>query len=404
MRIWKFCGQYAMLATLFIGLNVTPIWSQETEESQASSDSVSPVVAALTPFVESGEMLGFVTIVATKDEILDFSVVGYADVDAKKLMEKETRFWIASMTKTITSVAVMMMVDEGKISLDDPVSKYFPEFENVRVEIPQENGEILLRKATSVPTIRQVMSHTAGWKFTTPYFTRFRPDALPLDRKAFLIAETPLQFNPGEKYSYSNMGIDVGAAIVEKVSGQKFEDFCQKRIFEPLGMTHTTWFPTTEDVANTAVSYAWNGELKKLVNCEASLLTYPLEQWSNRFSDGGSGVFSTANDMTQFYRMLLNRGEYQGKRLLSEAAVAELDRKQTGDQTSDLYGLGTFLSADGGAEWFGHGGAYATDGKVWNQKGCVTVYMVQAAGIPKQNDAKAAFDRAAEAVMNQVKK
>ena len=84
--------------------------------------------------------------------------------------------------------------------------------------------------------------------------------------------------------------------------------------------------------------------------------------------------------------------------------MTEQDRKQTGDQTSDLYGLGTFLSADGGAEWFGHGGAYATDGKVWNQKGCVTVYMVQAAGIPKQNDAKVAFDRAAEAVMNQVKK
>lgn len=382
------------LALCVCGLLYQPCEAQVSTASAANTTPVaSPVTAALTPFVESGEMPGFVTMVATKDQVIDTTVLGYADIEKKQPMREDTLFWIASMTKTFTGVAVLMLVDEGKIGLDDPISKYLPEFEQVKVAVPQENGDILLKKPRQIPTVRQVLSHTSGWAFLTPYMTRFGIDAMPLARKMQDIADIPLESEPGTKFNYSNVGIDIAAAIVEKVSGQKFEDFCKQRIFEPLGMTHTTFFPTAEMLENYAQSYSWNADQKQLRQTPIGFLNYPIDSTTTRFSDGGGLLFSTAGDILKFYQMLLGRGEFQGKRLVSGSAIDLISHRQTGDASPDTpYGFGTFLG-DGGS--FGHGGAHATDARVFPQRNVVTIYMVQVTGVPKQGEAKAAFDQAA---------
>ena len=378
------------------GLLDSIAFSQESlgnSTSNASEASLiaDPIAKVLQPFVDAEQMPGFVTIVANKEQILQTSVVGWADVEAKRPMREDTLFWIASMSKTFCAVAVMMLVDEKKLTLDDPITKFFPEFSQLKVATPQENGDVRLVPPTTIPTVRQVLSHTAGWSFKTPYMLRFGNDSLPLERKIQTFANTPLESQPGTKYQYSNIGIDCAAAIVEKVSDQKYEDFLQQRIWTPLGMTQTTYCPTEERLAtNYALPYRWNAEQNKLERTTIYALNYPLSQPEGRFADAGGGIFSTAGDVTKFYQMLLRHGEYDGKQLLSPESVNEISRKQTGDAVSNSYGLAASVSKRS----FGHGGAYATDGLVYPQDDYVTIYMVQVTGVPKQNEAKKAFDQA----------
>lgn len=359
----------------------SPGMSQETQNTS--------VADSLRPYVESGAMPGFVTMVISPEATLDTTVLGYANVDPEQPMREDTLFWIASMSKTLTATAVLTLVDEGKITLDDPIDRFYPEFARLRVAVPQENGDTLLVKANSVPTVRQVMSHTAGLPFITPFMDRFGIDAMPLERKMQDIVDTPLNSQPGTNFEYSNLGIDIGAAIVEKVAGKKFEVYCQERIFDPLGMTHTTWFPTEEQLSNYATSYGWDDATQRLSPVPIRYLSYPLSDTANRFSDGGGGLFSTAGDIAKLYQMLLRRGELNGQRILSENAIDLISQKQTGLDTA--YGLGTFLGGEGD---FGHGGAHATDARVFPKYQIAIVYMVQVAGVPKQNEAKQAFDQA----------
>ncbi len=334
-------------------------------------------VSALQPFVDRHELAGAVALVADKDKVLSVEAVGFADVGAGKAMATDAVFWIASQSKPMTAVAVMMLVDEKKIALDDPVEKYLPEFRGQMVVVEKDGTHVLLRKPSRPITLRDVLSHMSGLPFKSA-IEEPTLDGLPLAAAVRSYAMTPLQWEPGTKYQYSNAGINTAARVLEVVSKMKYEDFMQQRLFEPLGMKDTTFWPNEEQVRRVAKSYKPNDAKADLVETTVGQLIYPLSDRARRFPMPAGGLFSTAQDTALFCRMLLNGGELNGRRYLSEAAFKELTKRQTPESVKDGYGLGFAV----GGDWFGHGGAFATNMEVHPAKGVVIVWMVQHAGFP----------------------
>src|SRR5579872_2625485 len=185
--------------------------------------------AALQPYIDRHVLAGAVTLVATKDKVLSQEAVGFMDVKAGTPMRPDALFWIASQSKPITATAVMMLVDEGKIALDDPVEKYLPEFKGQMVVAESDANHVLLHKPVHPITVRNVLSHTSGMKFSSP-MEQPTLDGLTLKDAVRSYAILPLQFEPDSKYQYSNAGINTAARILEVRSGMKYEEFLQKRL------------------------------------------------------------------------------------------------------------------------------------------------------------------------------
>jgi len=296
-------------------------------------------------------------------------------VAAKKPMAPDSLFWIASMSKPITTAAFMMLVDEGKVKVDDPVEKYLPEFKGQMVIAEQDDAHILLRKPKHPILIRNIMSHTSGLAFKSPIEVPTL-DLFPLATRVRSYASQPLQFEPDSKYQYANEGINTVGRIIEVISGKKYEDFLDERLFKPLGMKDTTFWPDAGQIARIAKSYKGNKDKSDIEEAPVGQLRYPLDDRQNRFPMPAGGLFSSAEDVARFGQMLLRGGEYNGKRYLSEAAIKMMTSKQTPEPLKDKYGFG--YAVDGPA--FGHGGAYSTHFSVDTQFGLVLVFMVQNAG------------------------
>ena len=349
-----------------------------------------PAIAdALKPFVENGSLAGAVTVVAIKDKVLSVETVGFMDVGAKQAMKADSLFWIASMSKPITGTALMLLVDEGKVKLDDPIEKYLPEFKELKVA--SENGAEL-KKPSRLVTVRDVMSHTSGMPFKS---AKENPtlDGLPLKDAVLSYASTPLTHEPGSKYQYSNAGINTGARIIEVISGMSYENFMDQRLFNPLGMKDTTFWPNEEQVSRLAKPYKPSADKTKLEETTISQLTYPLSKRDNRYPMPAGGLFSTGADVATFCRMLLKGGELNGKRYLSAEALKTMTSKQTGDAVKDGYGIG--WSTNGIT--YGHGGALATNMTIDPQRGLITVFLVQHAGFPGDgNKSQGAFVQAVQ--------
>ena len=182
--------------------------------AQDKPDASAKIVAALKPFVESHSLAGAVTLVADKDRVLTVDTVGFADVESKTPMRPDTLFWIASQSKPITSVALMMLVDEGKVKLDDPIAKYLPEFRDQWVAVEKDNEHMLLKRPSRAVTIRDILSHTSGMAFASAMETPTL-DGLTLRDAVRSYAMSPLQSQPGVKYQYSNEGINTAGRIIE---------------------------------------------------------------------------------------------------------------------------------------------------------------------------------------------
>jgi CubicO group peptidase (beta-lactamase class C family) len=348
------------------------------------------IAAALQPFVDSHSLAGAVTLVADKDRVLSLEAVGYADVAAGKPMKTDALFWIASQSKSITATALMMLVDEGKVKLDDPVEKYLPEFKGLWVTAERDNEHMLLRKPKHPIMVREILSHTSGLPFKSA-MEEPTLDLLPLRVGVKSYAMTPLLFEPGSKYQYSNAGINTAGRIIEVVSGMPYETFLDKRLFEPLGMKDTTFWPNEEQLSRLAKSYKPNATKTGLEETRIGQLKYPLSDRTRQPMPAG-GLFSTAVDIGRFCQMVLNGGTFEGKRYLSEDAVKQMTSKQTG-ALKENYGLGW---ATGGGT-LGHGGAFATNMTIDPKRGLITVFLVQHAGFPKNgNQAQGAFRKAAE--------
>ena len=346
------------------------------------------IAAQLQPFVDKGEMAGAVALVASKDKVLTIETVGFADVAAKRPMKADALFWIASQTKPITGVAVMMLVDEGKLSLDDPIEKYLPEFKTQMLVIDKEAP----RKPAHPITVREVMNHTSGMPFKSAAESPTL-DGLTLRDAVLSYAKTPLNSEPGTKSVYSNAGINTGARLIEVITGQSYESFMDKRLFGPLGMKDTTFWPSKEQIARLAIPHKPNAAKTALEVTTISQLYYPLDDRKKRYPMPAGGLFSTAADCAKLLQMVLNGGELNGKRYLSAAAVKQMTSRQTPAAIPTNYGVGWSTGAS-----FGHGGALATNMSIDPARGLITVWLVQHAGyIGDGGKAQGVFRQAAEA-------
>lgn len=201
---------------------------------------------AVQPFVDSHSLAGAVMLVADKDKVLALEAVGFADVENKTPMAPDAVFWIASQTKPITAAALMLLVDEGKVKIEDPVEKYLPEFKDIKLA----GGE----KPKAPITVRQILSHTSGMPFKSEA-EKPTLDVLSIKDAVASYVKTPLVAEPGTKYLYSNAGINTAGRIIEVVSGMSYEDFLDKRLFAPLGMTDTTFWPSEAQAKRIAKAY-----------------------------------------------------------------------------------------------------------------------------------------------------
>lgn len=344
----------------------------DTEHPNALNEHVS---AALQPFVSRGELAGAVTLVASADGVLSLNCVGYADLAARAPMQPDTLFWIASQSKPITCTALMTLVDEGKVNVEDAIEHYLPEFKGMMVAVERDEDHVLLRKPAHPITVWEALSHTSGMGFSSPIETPTL-DRLPLDIAVRSHTLVPLQTEPGTAYQYSNAGTNTIGRIIEVVSDQPYEDFLQERFFAPLGMSDTTFWPSEEQCGRLAKTYKPNDDATALVEMPVAQLTYPLWDRTSRFPMPAGGLFSTAADVARFCRMILNCGVLDGKRYVSEASVQQMTTRQTAPAIDTAYGFG--WAVEEGA--CSHGGACSTNMTVNFARGLVLVWLVQHCG------------------------
>jgi CubicO group peptidase (beta-lactamase class C family) len=340
----------------------------------------------LQPLVDNHTLAGAVTLIATEDRILYFQPVGFRDVAAKAAMQTNDLFWIASESKPMTATALMMLVDEGKVNLDDPVEKYLPEFKGQMVEAAEADtahGQAaagLKKSPRLVPAnhpilVREILSHTAG----LPFKSAAQPDALDtltLKDSVRSFAAEPLIFQPNTDYKYSNEGLDTAGRIIEVVSGMPYEQFMQERLFNPLGMRDTTFWPDSEQIGRLAKSYALDSRTKKLTAMQIDQLTYPLNDRAHRYPMPAGGLFSTTTDVLKFCRMILNGGTVDGKRYISPGLLREMTSLQNSGMGDKDYGFGWTVLKNG----FGHGGAYETQMEINTAKKSIFIFMIQKGG------------------------
>jgi CubicO group peptidase (beta-lactamase class C family) len=369
--------------------------------SSAVNAGESHVADSLQPFVDASKLAGAVVLVADRDKVKTLETVGFADLEARKPMRPDSIFWIASQSKPITATALMMLVDEGKVRLDDPVERYLPEFRDQWLVVERDQRQMLLQRPKQRVTVRHILSHTSGLPFSSA-LEHPTLDRLPLGVAAGSYAMTPIQWEPGTKYQYSNAGINTAGRIIEVVAGMPYEDFLEERLFGPLGMKDTTFRPSAAQVARLAKSYKPRADGKGLEETPITQLRYPLDDPTRQPMPAG-GLFSTAGDIGRFCRMILAGGSCDGKRYVSESTVREMTSRQTAADIKENYGLGWATSADrrgGGGPVIagpcGHGGAYATNMSIDPHRELITVYMVQYAG-PGGDAPRMAFMKAAEA-------
>ena len=341
-----------------------------------------PVAQTLEPYITNGELPGMVTIIADKDTILQVDTIGYADLETKQPMKSDTVFWVASQTKPITAIAVMILVDDGKLSLTEPITTYLPELTDLKVAVKEGDRTVLVPVDKPI-TLAMLLSHMAGCEFLTPFQLKHKIDSLPMSQYVTTAVMTPLRTQPGTAYHYSNIGINLAGAAVEQASGMSFEEFVAKRLFEPLDMKDSTFFPNTEQLSRLATTYSLDKEKSTLVASRTEYMTYPLDS-KYRYAEPGGGLFSTPNDLIKVFQMLQGNGEFKGKRILSEAAVKEIYKRHTGE-TNVPYGLA--VTTNNGV--YGHGGALGTECLVNTNNGRVLLYFIQHQG--QSEEAKKQF-------------
>jgi CubicO group peptidase (beta-lactamase class C family) len=327
-------------------------------------------------FVEERQISGAVTLVARQGRIVHLEAAGLADIENKRPMQKDTIFGVASMTKPITATAVMILQDQGKLSIDDPVSKYIPVFKDAALAAGPPKREI---------TIRDVLTHTAGLGGS-------QQNEGTIKETAEKLAKRKLDFEPGSKWQYSP-GLTVCGRVVEVASGKPFEVFLREQLFEPLKMVDTSFHPTPEQQKRLVKLYQASKDKKSLEQ---------TTHWITDLSEGrtpnpSGGLFSTATDMARFYQMVLNGGQLDGRRIVSEKAVQQMTTVQTGDlkvgfTDGNGWGLGWCVvrKPQGVSRMlspgtYGHGGAFGTQGWVDPKREMIFVLLIQRSGLPNSD-------------------
>ena len=305
------------------------------------------VAADLKARIDEGKLSGAVVMVAQDGEVLMHEAMGYQNVEDQVPMSKDTIFRIFSMTKPVTGTALMMLWDEGKFQLDDPVEMHLPELAGMKVFVEKnEDGSWVTEPADHPMTVRELMSHTGGLVYTPPLSQGPVAEAYAkagiMNLTGATLAESmpalkdiPLSYQPGSQWVYS-ISVDVQGYMVERLSGMRFGEFLETRIFQPLGMVDTGFSVKPENAARLSRQYAPNndGTLRRTDNrpglANFDFLSPP------KFESGGGGLTSTAADYMRFVQMHLGGGELNGVRILSEAAVAQMRANQLPEAVANI--------------------------------------------------------------------
>ncbi len=368
--------------------------------------NLAEVPKRMQELVDRSVIAGSVTLVAQHGKVVQVEAVGKSDLASGREMKTEDLFWIASMTKPMAAICVLMLQDEEKLSIDDLVEKHLPEFKGQWLVTEFGQDRRVLAKAPRAITVRDLLTHTSGLgDVKAP-----RPNST-LAELCMAYAREPLFFAPGAKWNYSNSGINTLGRIVEVVSGQPFAEFIQQRLFTPLGMKDTSFWLTQEQQARLAKSYKPNkdGKLEEIGNF---FVTGDLaDRQRTAFPSGG--LYSTASDVARVYLMMLNGGSLDGRTYLKKETVTLMTTTQTGDIKTGFvdgmsWGLGfqvvkepQGVTAALSAGSFGHGGAYATQSWADPRRDAVYVLMIQRAGFPNgdASEARKVFQHAAAAAL-----
>ncbi|MBY0526232.1 MAG: beta-lactamase family protein [Gemmataceae bacterium] len=381
----------AVLASLALVLVAVPT------RGDADAGKLGRIRTAMQGFVDQQEIVGVVTVVGRKDGIVHHEAVGNLDADRKQAMPKDALFRIASMTKPITAIGIMILQDEGKLSVNDLVEKHLPEFKGQMLLVGRTPETVSLKKPARPITIRDLLTHTSGLPSGYPagisdiYVKRQHN----LAEATMAVSQRPLDFEPGSKWSYCNAGIDVLGRIIEVASGQTYEDFLRKRIFEPLGMTDTTFYPSAAQLERAAPTF--DKKDGKLVVAKNNLIDLPKNP---RFPIPAGGLYSTGTDLARVYQMMLGKGTLGKAKILSEESVATMTKVQTGDLLAGFttgsgfgYGWAVVAKPTGVTEMlsagsYGHGGAFGTQGWIDPEKDLFMILLIQRVGLPNADASK----------------
>jgi len=394
----KFLVPTTLLTTVLTSVATT----SATTSATAEEPRLPGVGAVMEAMVADQEIAGAVTLVADRERTLHLECTGLADIGSGRPMTPDTIFWIASMTKPVTGVAIAMLIDEGKVAIDDPVARFIPEFADLKTPSGKPAGL----------TIRQILTHTSGLGEAPPEATR---NARELADLVPVWLAAPMKYEPGEKWVYTQSGINLAGRIVEVVSGRRFDGFLQERLFAPLGMSETTFSPTEQQRSRMATCYAKDAHSGRLAavppRAEYGAPTIPPQ--------GNGGLFSTPLDYARLCRMLLNGGTLDGRRYLGERGMRAVATVQTGGMQTGFFqseasgrrgdhygwGLGTCVlraphpgvAAMLSPGTFGHGGAWGTQAWVDPVRGVAYILMVQRANFPNSDgsDVRRRFQEAA---------
>lgn len=368
------------------------------------------IAEAVQKHLDAQEIAGAVTMVVAKDRVLHLEASGFADLASRRAMATDQVFAIFSMTKPVCGAAVLMLQDEGKLRLEDPVAKYLPEFVDLRTPSGKPANLTLL----------QVLNHTSGLGEGGPALRGVKTLAECIPH----YVAAPMQDEPGARWRYCQSGINTAARVVEVVSGMSFDQFLIERLFRPLGMKDTAHYLTAEQAARVATGYTRNRETGSLAPAATgdtllAPVTAPNPTLRDRPPTGNSGLYSTAADYARFCQMLMNGGELDGRRYLTEAAVRQLSSVTTGDLPTGFFqgaqygsrtrnygwGVATCVLREphpGSAEMlspgtYGHGGAWGTQAWIDPVKGVAYILMVQRANFPNSDasDLRRDFQHAA---------
>jgi CubicO group peptidase (beta-lactamase class C family) len=359
---------------------------------------------ALQHFVDNDQISGAVTAVVGPDGLIAVEAFGLADIAGKRSMSKDSMFWIASMTKPMTAMAVMMLVEEGKVKLEDPLEKFVPEFKGIQLKTAQ--GLVAPQR---VVTVKDLLTHVSGIDTSAVTAPGAPIDTVPLAEMCVRYAGKPLVTEPGAKWAYNNNAINLLGRIVEVASGKDYADFMQERLFDPLGMENTTFWPSLDHMDVLAKPYSKDKESGALVEAKNSRFSTPLHD-PKRTPFPAGGLYSCARDLGQLYQMLLNDGELGGKRFLKAATLQQMTANQLGDLPNVSFapgmrmGLGFHVVGEPkdvtehlSPGTYGHGGAFGTQAWIDPVKKRAYVLLIQRTDLKNsdQSDIRREFQKAA---------
>lgn len=359
--------------------------------AEFNSAKLGKIRERMQAFVDQKVIAGAVTAVGSKDGIASLEAVGLQKIETKQPMPKDALFRIASMTKPITAIGIMILQEDGKLSVDDPVEKHLPEFRGQRIVASREGDSVTLKKPSRVITIRDLLTHTSGLPGGFPaglsdlYQTRNRT----LAEAVLVSSQQPLDFEPGSKWAYCNAGIDTLGRIIEVTSGQSFEEFMAARVFRPLGMNDTACFPTEQQTPRIAGLYdSKDGELiagNRPIVGPATGAKHPIP---------AGGLYSTAADLAKLYQAMLNAGRLGSTKIISPESVLTMTKVQTGDLQCGFvpgmgfgYGWAVVKEPQGVTSMvspgtFGHGGAFGTQAWIDPKQDLFVILLIQRVGLP----------------------